>query len=306
MNNPLIVIYLLVVFAILAIIQIGIRQDKGPPSTRQESGQESEGYTPLAKKLEQVAEESRKAEIRVKEASIDPEYESMILIPAGEFTMGSLEGPKDQEPVRKVYLDAFYIDKYEVTFAPFYEFVKFTGHKKPRLAGYLSSSVTEALPLFIKPFSPVVGVKWFGARDYCDWKGKRLPTEAEWEKAARGEDERKWPWGNEERAEYANLMEDEDGAPYTTAVDQFSRDVSPYGVYGMAGNVMEWVSDWYDQHAYEVLTARNPVGSKFALHRVIRGASWHDSIKRAGTSVRFNMYPAYRDVTIGFRCAKSA
>ena len=302
MSKYLIGFYLAVVLLILVIIQIGIRQKSGPPeSSEQATGQ---GYTPLATKLAKVAEESQKAELEVKQAKIDADIEAMVFIPAGEFFMGSNDGSNDAKPVRKVYLDGYSIDKYEVTFAQFYQFIGLTGHRKPRLAGYLSASVTEDIPLFIKPFNPVVGVSWDDAVEYCQWKGKRLPTEAEWEKAAKGPDQRKWPWGNEESSEFANLIGD-DGAPYTAPVNQFKRDVSPYGVYDLAGNVMEWVADWYNQDSYRVLPVRNPVGVSEGDSRVIRGASWNDSIKRAQTSIRFKMYPEYRDVTIGFRCAKT-
>ncbi|MBI3611168.1 MAG: formylglycine-generating enzyme family protein [Nitrospirae bacterium] len=301
MSKYLIAIYLSLVFIILAIIQVGIRQEPGPPAVEVQTS--DKGYTPLAKKLERVAEESKKAEAEVRQVKVDDEFEAMVFIPAGEFTMGSPEGSHDQKPVRRVSLGGFYIDKYEVTFAQFYAFIGLTGHRKPRLAGYLSSSVTEDLPLFIKPLNPIVGVSWDDAVDYCQWKGKRLPTEAEWEKAARGTDRRKWPWGNEERSEYANLLGD-DGARYTASVGQFARDVSPYGVHDLAGNVMEWVADWYNQDSYRLLPASNPAGVPDGESRVIRGASWNDSIKRAQTSIRFKMYPEYRDVTIGFRCAK--
>jgi len=302
MNKYIIGIYLAVVFAILVIIQIGIREKAGPPEPDEPGA--DQGYTPLAKKLAKVAEESQKAEAEVKQAKIDPDLELMVFIPAGEFFMGSNEGSNDAKPVRKVYLDSYSIDKYEVTFAQFYQFIGLTGHRKPRLAGYLSASVTEDIPLFIKASNPVVGVSWDDAVEYCQWKGKRLPTEAEWEKAAKGTDQRKWPWGNEERSEFANLLGD-DGAPYTAPVNQFKMDVSPYGVYDLAGNAMEWVADWYNQDSYRILPVNNPAGVPEGESRIIRGASWNDSIKRAQTWVRFKMYPEYRDVTIGFRCAKS-
>jgi formylglycine-generating enzyme required for sulfatase activity len=302
MSKYLIGFYLVLVLAILVIIQIGIRQESGPPIPGEKN--ETEGYTPLATKLEKVAEESKIAEQEVKQTKLDPEFESMIFIPAGEFYMGSPEGANDAKPMRKVHLDGYSIDKYEVTYAQFYNFMGFTAHRKPRLAGYLSSSTTEDLPLFIKPLSPIVGVSWDDAVAYCRWKGKRLPTEAEWEKAARGTDQRKWPWGNEERSENANLLGD-DGVRYTAPVNQFIRDVSPYGVYDLAGNVMEWVADWFNQDSYRLLPLTNPVGVSTGESRVIRGASWNDSIKRAQTSIRFKMYPEYRDVTIGFRCARA-
>lgn len=302
MSKYFIGIYLAVVLAILVIIQIGIRHNPGPPIAGVET--EGQGYTPLAKKLEKVAEESRKAEEKVKQAKLGGPFESMVFIPAGEFYMGSSEGAHDAKPMRKIHLDGFSIDKYEVTFAQFYAFMRSTGHRKPRLAGYLSAGTTEDIPLFIRPLNPVVGVSWDDAVAYCQWKGKRLPTEAEWEKAARGTDRRKWPWGDEERAEYANVLGD-DGVRYLAPVDQFTRDVSPYGVYDLAGNAMEWVADWFNEDSYRLLPVSNPVGVMTGERRVIRGASWNDSIMRAQTSIRFKMYPEYRDVTIGFRCAQS-
>jgi formylglycine-generating enzyme required for sulfatase activity len=302
MSKYLIGIYLAVVIAILVIIQIGIRQKSGPPEPGAQKT--DQGYTPLATKLAKVAEESQKAELEVKQAKVGEEFESMVFIPAGEFFMGSNDGSYDAKPVRKVYLDGYSIDKYEVTFAQFYQFIGLTGHRKPRLAGYLSASVTEDIPLFIQALNPVVGVSWDDAVEYCQWKGKRLPSEAEWEKAAKGTDKRKWPWGNEEQSKYANLLGD-DGARYTAPVNQFKRDVSPYGVYDLAGNAMEWVADWFNQDSYRILPVSNPQGVSEGESRVIRGASWNDSIKRAQTSIRFKMYPEYRDVTIGFRCAKS-
>ncbi len=305
MSKYLITFYLALVFVILALIQIGIRNDEGPSLVEIESDPKK-GFESKAEMVARVTEESRKAELEVRQARIDGEFDEMILIPAGEFIMGSERGPDDQQPIRKIYLDAFYIDKYEVTFAQYYAFVTLTGQPKPRLAGYLSSGVTENLPLFIRPLNPVVGVKWYQAVDYCRWKGKRLPTEAEWEKAARGTEPRIWPWGNDETPENANLVGMEDGFPFTAEVDQFAKDVSPYGIRGMAGNVMEWVSDWFDQDSYRLLPVHNPLGAQHGQQRVIRGASWNDSIKRAEVSVRFKMYPEYRDVTIGFRCAQSS
>ena len=308
MSKYIIIFYMIIVFGILAIIQTGIRQDGSPHLPRDKTVSGEEGYTPLAKKIEQVARESREAEEKVRKATIGKEFGSMVLIPEGEFIMGSPDGPNDQKPVRRVYLKAYFIDKYEVTFAEYYEFMKMTGHRKPRLAGYLSRGITENIPLFIQATNPVVGVKWYDADEYCRWKSKRLPTEAEWEKAAKGVGQKKWPWGDEERSEWANLIGD-DGFPFTAPVNGLPKDVSSYGVHGMAGNVMEWVADWYNQDSYEILPIRNPVGTKVGVHgeqRVIRGASWHDSIKRAQTSVRFKMYPLYRDVTIGFRCAKDS
>jgi formylglycine-generating enzyme required for sulfatase activity len=219
--------------------------------------------------------------------------------------MGSRSGGYDEQPEKKISLAGYHIDRYEVTFAQFYNFTSETGHRKPRLVGYLGNVETEDLPLFMKPFYPVVGVSWDDAAAYCRWKGKRLPTEAEWEKAARGADQRKWPWGNQEGANYANLIGEEDGFRYTAPVDYFKQDKSPYGVYGMSGNAMEWVSDWYQEDYYRILPVSNPAGPASGNLRALRGASWNDSIDHARTTMRFKMIPRYRDVTTGFRCAKS-
>lgn len=307
LNKFLIVFYIGIVLAITVIVQMGIRDETDPEDiyTQNETAdEESEGYVPLKVKIDRAKEEKRKAEETVRSFKVDPEFEEMIRIPAGEFIMGN-EDHYDMKPVRKVYLSEYWIDKYEVTFAQYYVFMEETRQKEPRLAGYLSDSVTEDLHFFVQPLHPIVGIDWELAYNYCRWKEKRLPTEAEWEKAAKGPEERIWPWGDEERPEYANLVGEDDGVRYTGRVDGFKTDVSPYGVYAMAGNVMEWTADWYDQDSYRKGPARNPLGMDYGIHKVIRGASWNDSIKRAGAAVRFKMYPTYEDVTIGFRCARS-
>lgn len=306
LNRFLIIFYVGIVLVITVIVQMGIRDETDPSKIYAQegtAGEDSEGYVPLKVKIDRAKEEKRKAEEAVRVHTTDPEFEKMVRIPAGEFIMGD-EDHYDMEPVRRVYLSEYWIDKYEVTFAQYYDFMDQTGQKNPRLAGYLSDSVTEDLHFFVQPLHPIVGIDWEQAYQYCVWKGKRLPTEAEWEKAAKGTQERIWPWGDEERSEFANLVGD-DGVRYTASVDGFQTDVSPYGVYGMAGNVMEWTADWYDQDSYRKGPPRDPKGVNYGIHKVIRGASWNDSIKRAGVSIRFKMYPTYEDVTIGFRCARS-
>ena len=247
-------------------------------------------------------------------ATPNKEHEEMIFIAPGEFIMGNDEGHFDQQPARKVYLDGFFIDQYETTFAQFYAFIAATGHRKPRLAGYLAVD-SRQLHLLMNPSNAVVGISWYDAQAYCDWKGKRLPTEAEWEKTATGADQIKWTWGNEEEPGFTNLVGVADGYPYLSTVGAFARDRSPYGVFDMAGNAMEWVSDWYQEDYYRVAPVSNPMGSErdgFRMgpgrvgFKVIRGASWNDSIKRAQSAIRFKAYPSYRDVTIGFRCAKDS
>lgn len=302
--------YLALVIAFALFIFYEIRHGRNPAEVTRQS-QPTE-FKSLAKEVEEVEEEFKKAEVQMSHIRIDPEYEIMVLVPEGEFVMGSREGHWTEQPEHRVYLDRYWIDKYEATFVQYYAFVNATGHRKPRLAGYLGVSAGE-LPRLMNPFSPVVGVSWDDAVAYCHWKGKRLPTEAEWEKAAKGTDKRRWPWGNEERADMANLKGDAEGARYTAPVGAFKQDRSPYGVFDMAGNVMERVADWYQEDYYTHAPVKNPLGPErggqtahYGEQRVIRGASWNDSLERAQTTVRFKMDPKYRDVTIGFRCAKSS
>ncbi|MEW6324172.1 MAG: formylglycine-generating enzyme family protein [Nitrospirota bacterium] len=237
-------------------------------------------------------------------AAVNPAHDAMILIPAGEFLMGNERGQNNERPVRKINLDAYWIDKYEVTMAQFYAFVAATSHREPRLAGYLAVESVE-LPSFLEADKPVVGVSWLDADAFCRWKGKRLPTEAEWEKAAKGTGQRAWPWGDQPIPTVVNLEGIEDHFPGTAPVDYFSEGQSAYGVYQMAGNAMEWTNDWYDEHYYKVMPAKNPAGPPIGDEKVIRGGSWHDSFRYSHTYSRFKMLPEYRDVTIGFRCARS-
>lgn len=325
MSRYIKLLYLVFVLLIVVFIQIGIRTGERPDLRLKTEEKE---FKPMARKIKEAKELMQIAERGLMQTQLDEEDDVMVLIPPGEFIMGSEEGALDEQPARKVSLKAYFIGKHETTFAQFYAFVTATGHRKPRLAGYLAVDSTD-LHLFMKPSNTVVGVSWYDALAYCEWKGKRLPTEAEWEKAARGADQRKWPWGNQERADYSNLVGAGDGFLYASPVGALKQDQSPYGVYDMAGNAMEWVSDWYQEDYYGIAPVSNPTGperGEFKMgpggdsqalpltffeikgegFKVIRGASWNDSIKRAQTTIRFKTHPAYRDVTIGFRCAKDA
>ena len=240
-----------------------------------------------------------------------PDLKNMALIPAGEFLMGSPEGEGayDEHPQHKLYLDAYYIDKYEVTNAQFKEFVEATGYvtdaerkgygevwnpkehstlRKGNFGGVNWRRPnawidTEAYPNRPHPAAwenynimdkldyPVVQVSWNDAKAYATWAGKRLPTEAEWEKAARGTDGRKWPWGNEfnlnidDVTAHANV-----GSDWLLPVDCFPTGISPYGVYNMIGNVQEWVADWYAPDYYAHSSKNNPKGPDTGEFRVIR------------------------------------
>lgn len=237
--------------------------------------------------------------------------ERMVFVPAGDFIMGSdpdkdpMADPLDEFPQHKVYLDAFFIDKYEVSNADYTKFVEGTGHRK---------SIFWDNPKFNHPDQPVVGVTWGDANAYAEWVGKRLPTEAEWEKAARGTDGRLWPWGNEFDPIKCNFDDEGkfdghlDGFAMASPVDSFHQGASPYGALNMAGNVAEWVSDWFDQDYYTVSPRENPKGPKNSGmgKKSWRGASWF-----AGFDHMRCAYRDYDDIVasgqiIGFRCAMDA
>lgn len=223
--------------------------------------------------------------------------EGMVYVPAGDFIMGSELGEFDEEPRHEVYLDAFYIDKYETTNEEYQHCVD---------AGKCKRQTAAKFPEMMGPRQPVVGVGWWDAVDYCEFAGKRLPTEAEWEKAARGTDERRYPWGNEWLPDQVNTHHADDGFETTAPVGSFPRNVSPYGAYDMAGNAWEWVWDFHDRHYYERSERRNPRGpeGKERDRHSMRGGSWMYDVPFFMTT--FNRSPGrpyIRKRYVGFRCA---
>ena len=244
----------------------------------------------------------------------------MILIPAGTFTMGSDTRAADEKPKHKVYLDAYYISKYEVTNAEYYEFWKLQANSGQKTSKRTPENFTHLpqigdWPARAKQFPnhPVVGISWHDAKAYAVWKGMRLPTEAEWEKAARGYTNRIWPWGNAIEP-HANTAADDDGYKNRLApVGSFPKGKSYYGVMDMAGNVWEWTADWYSDvyYGYSSQAAakrpkKNPTGPAVGSWRVIRGGSWIDQIARCSTTFRFYLYPNLKTSFVGFRLAKTA
>jgi len=235
--------------------------------------------------------------------------EGMVLVPAGEFIMGSNDGCEDERPARKVYLNAFYIDKYEVTNAEYVEFLNAMGSHVGRCGNHDCIDTKDDAPdshilyegsryVVERGYEnhPVIKVSWYGAKAYCERYGKRLPTEAEWEKAARGAEEVVYPWGNEFDSHRLNS---DYRVGDTTPVGSYPGGASPYGAYDMAGNIWEWVDDWYQ--AYPGSDCRSDLfGRKY---KVVRGGSWNHPGSDARCACRDIAHPARRLRVVGFRCA---
>jgi formylglycine-generating enzyme required for sulfatase activity len=284
-----------------------------------------------------------------REASAEREEPEMVLVPGGEFTMGLTEGDELEQLIesceeevgedaladefctehnpqfrdamtgmkgRRVFLYDFRIDRREVTTAEYRECVA---------AGScdLTPLVTGDVR-FIQDEWPIVSVTYDDAQRYCEWRGKRLPTEAEWEKAARGTDARRWPWGNVDSIDRANrgAVEPTELRPYTrmgtgTTTDESDGSKilvppgshpfgkSPYGADDMAGNVAEWVADWYSETSYQPINvkAMDPAGPHTGTYRVVRGGGFDDPRMFARTYIRRRALPTQRSISRGFRCA---
>jgi serine/threonine-protein kinase len=260
----------------------------------------------------------------------------MVFVPAGEFLMGSQvgDGDADEHPQHTVYLEAFYIDITEVTNAMFARFVAETNYhtdaenagKSFALVGIEWLSVSGAD--WEHPFGPssdisgledhpVIHVSWNDAYAYCEWAGKRLPTEAEWEKAARGTDGATYPWGNSRPdsnlVNYADANTSfdwsvktvDDGYKYTSPVGNYPDGASPYGVLDMAGNVWEWVADWYSKDYYSQSPESNPTGPVNGTIRVMRGGAWDDLIEGVRSAYRAAYKQTNTNGDTGFRCAST-
>jgi formylglycine-generating enzyme required for sulfatase activity len=264
----------------------------------------------------------------------------MVLVPAGEFEMGAdaevvfgefqkLVDPEywdvnlllSMEPVHTVNLDDYYIDKFEVTNAQYAEFLNEQGNQQESGAAWLNDQSDDAL-IFLNSGSwqskegygdhPVIQVTWYGARAYCQWRGARLPSEAEWEKAARGTDGRLYPWGSDYDGGRLNvcdsncpfpfaISEHDDGYFRTAPVNTYSDGVSPYGIFNMTGNVSEWVEDWLDIYPGGDPESSDSFGR---VQRVKRGGSW-STTGAVGTTFRVGVEPDEAWPTIGFRCSRS-
>ena len=230
----------------------------------------------------------------------DEKGASMVLVPAGEFTMGSDSGSSGEKPAHQVYLDAFYIDKYEVTNA-LYKACAGAGvcGQPADTTRYNNSQYAQ---------HPVVDVDWNIAKTYCEWRSARLPTEAEWEKTARGTDGRTYPWGEGIDCSHANYYDGDKFCVGSTApVGSYESGKSPFGAYDMTGNVYEWVSDWYDENYYASSPKSNPTGPINGSSRVLRGGSWSIWLNLNLRSFIRSWGPAeFSGHYIGFRCALPA
>jgi len=222
----------------------------------------------------------------------------LVFVPAGPFPMGSEDGSADEQPVHWVYLDDFWLDQTEVTNSRYALCVEEGVCELP----------TDPLPLYDKEKvdHPVVFVDWEGAQTYCEWAGRRLPTEAEWEKAARGTDGRTYPWGDQGDCSRANFFDCPEFEATSPVGFYGELGVSPYGAYDMAGNVWEWVSDWYGADYYQESPHRNPSGPRNGIYHVWRGGSWNCNQTSARSAGRGNFNPDYWRDLIGFRCALDA
>ncbi len=229
----------------------------------------------------------------------------MVYVAAGPFVRGTNDVVYgDVGPVRTLLLDAFWMDVYEVTVDQYAQCVRAQACTEPQSGGDLNWGRPD------RGLHPINGVNWMQAVAYCKWVGKRLPTEAQWEKAARGADGWTFPWG-EEKASCERAVMDDDGygcgKDSTWEVGAMPSGVSPYGVHNMAGNVSEWTADWYGVDYYGRAPECNPQGPSSGSKRVVRGESWYDDFD-AGQSFsrRLELSPWEFHYGLGFRCARSS
>lgn len=220
----------------------------------------------------------------------------MVHIPAGDFTIGSPsgQGNNDEHPAHKVYINDFWLGKYEVTFAQFDFFCRDAGRALPADEGWGRGS------------RPVINVSWFDAHAYCQWltqktsRSFRLPSEAEWEKAARA----RYPWGSSEpTVKNVNMKGNGDGFPFSAPVGSFPQGESHYGILDMAGNVWEWIADWYGAKYFRVSAQRDPRGPDSGDNRVVRGGSWKNGPELIRSANRSSERPDLRLNVLGFRVA---
>jgi formylglycine-generating enzyme len=222
--------------------------------------------------------------------------DDMVLVPAGSFVMGkNTPNPTDWQPEHQISIDAFYLDRYEVTNKQYYEFCTKTNYPLPEFWGSVQFKCSLDFP-----DHPVVGVSNSDAMKYAVWAGKRLPTEAEWEYASRGGlQDRNFPWGDQIDSTNANY-----GKRYKTTLKTGTFKPNAFGLYDMSGNVWEWTSDNYGADYYSRSPGQNPGGPVTGRFKVIRGGSWHSGAMCVQTYYRNGLSASWVDFAVGFRCAK--
>ena len=234
--------------------------------------------------------------------------EVMVEVAGGFFQMGSMSGLDNEKPVHDVYVSGVFIDKYEVTVSDYQQCINAGVCTAPN---HTSDDERYNYGASGREKHPVNGVDWYQASAYCAWSGKRLPTEAEWEKAAKGTDDRTYPWGNDGPSCLFAVMDpsaddsgDGCGEGRTWEVGSKPAGVSPYGVHDMAGNVWEWTADWYGEDYYGSSPAQDPPGPTQGSVRVKRGGGWRTSSISLRTTVRNDGAPGGTDFQVGFRCVR--
>jgi len=228
---------------------------------------------------------------------------TLVFVPAGEFTMGSdTSGELNEQPAHQVELDAFWIDQTEITNKMYALCVKDGVCSIPAALSSSTHSAYYGNPDFGN--YPVIRVDWNMAKTYCEWAGRDLPTEAQWEKAARGEESLTYPWGDE--SPNSRLLNNNSIFEDTTIVGKFLGGKSVYKVYDMAGNVREWVKDWYGENYYKSLPTivLNPVGPDSGDSRVLKGGSWNYNDENVRSAIRSKAHPSDPYDNVGFRCLK--
>ena len=236
----------------------------------------------------------------------------LSVILAGEFLMGTSisnrDAGRDEYPERRIFLDAFYMDTHEVTNGQYLAFVEATGHRLPehprdkKLTLWQNGTVPAAFK-----GHPVVNVDWADAYAYCSWAGRRLPTEAEWERAARGTTGRRFPWGDVEPTRVlANYLNQWRNGAGLEPVGSHPQGASPEGIQDLQGNVWEWVADWYDPSYYEKGPTRDPKGPDAGTRKVLRGSGWESEAPLLRSAHRLSSDPKNRNHSLGFRCAIDA
>ena len=236
------------------------------------------------------------------ESQVPVVEDQMVEIPAGEFILGSNQGGFNEKPAHVENLGTYWIDQYEVTYQQYMEFVEAAGYRQPGPP----SRYARKLEALRGEHQPVTYVSWDDANNYCLWKGKRLPTEKEWEKAMRGTDGRTWPWGEQIAGYPANFGGESDGYLVSAPIGSFPLDQSVFGVYDGAGNVMEWTDDWYVEDLYsQEKRVSNGGDQPPSTYKTMRGSGYTSQGVDLRITNRSFMVPDFRDETIGFRCARS-